>query len=234
MGFKVLGISGSPVINSNTDRAVKAVLEATGLNYDFVKLSDLNIRPCLACKKCVEDNMCKQEDDFSWLSKKVVDASALVIGAYTPYMQLDAFTKAFLERLWSLRHVNNLLKNKPVIIIISRMYPKMLDKPALRFTGVSKLIAQFVPNSKVSKMLTFELKMDRMDVIANVQINGTLPCLTCGHGNNCKMSGVKFLYGKNALASADKCVRVEDQKKTWNELQNLGKLLGQRLTATGK
>jgi NAD(P)H-dependent FMN reductase len=222
MELKVLGISGSPVINSNTDRVVKAVLEATGLSYEFVKLSDLNIRPCIACKKCVKDNVCKQEDDFSWLSKKVVDASALVIGAYTPYMQIDAFTKAFLERLWSLRHVNNLLKDKPVIIIVSRMYPKRLNNPALRITGVSKLISQFIPNSKVSKMLAFELKMDRMDILANIQINGNLPCLTCGRGNDCKMSGVKFVYGKNASASADKCVRVEDQKKTWNELQNLG------------
>ena len=232
MELKVLGISGSPVINSNTDRAVKAVLEATGLSYDFVKLSDLNIRPCLACKKCVKDNVCKQEDDFSWLSKKVVEVDALAIGAYTPYMQLDAFTKAFLERLWSLRHVNNLLKGKPVIIIVSRSYPKMLENSAFRFTGFSKLLNQFIPSSKVSKMLAFELKMDRMDVLANIQIKGNLPCLTCGRGNDCKMSGVKFLYDKNTLASTDKCVRVEDQKKTWGELQNLGKLLNQRLTAT--
>ena len=76
--------------------------------------------------------------------------------------------------------------------------------------------------------------MDRIDVLASVQINGNLPCLTCGRGNECKMSGVKFVYGKNTLASADKCVRVKDQKKTWNELQNLGKLLGRRLTALGK
>lgn len=128
MGLKVLGISGSPVVNSNTDRAVKAVLEATGLSYDFVKLSDFNIRPCLACKKCVSDNVCTQEDDFSWLSKKVVDANALVIGAYTPYNQIDAFTKAFLERLWSLRHVNNLLKGKPVAIVISMLLQNCIRK----------------------------------------------------------------------------------------------------------
>jgi hypothetical protein len=29
--MKVMGISGSPIPNSNTDRAVKAVLDATGL-----------------------------------------------------------------------------------------------------------------------------------------------------------------------------------------------------------
>ena len=46
MSIRILGVSGSPVPNSNTDRAVKAVLEASELKSDFVKLSDLHIRPC--------------------------------------------------------------------------------------------------------------------------------------------------------------------------------------------
>ena len=41
MGIQVLGISGSPVPNSNTDRAVKRILELTGLSSQFVKLSEL-------------------------------------------------------------------------------------------------------------------------------------------------------------------------------------------------
>ncbi len=57
MSIHVLGVSGSPVPNSNTDRAVKAVLEASGLEHDFVKLSDLHIRSCMACKRCVKDNI---------------------------------------------------------------------------------------------------------------------------------------------------------------------------------
>ena len=63
MNAQIIGISGSPIPNSNTDRAVEAVLESTGLDYEFVKLSDLNIRPCRACKQCVPDNICKQQDD---------------------------------------------------------------------------------------------------------------------------------------------------------------------------
>lgn len=42
----MLGISGSPVNNSNTDRLVKIVLEATGLDYEFIKLSEYDIHPC--------------------------------------------------------------------------------------------------------------------------------------------------------------------------------------------
>lgn len=231
MSIHVLGISGSPVSNSNTDRAIKAVLEASELEHEFVKLSDLHIRPCMACKQCVSDNICKQEDDFGWLYKKVEEADALVIGAYSPYSSIDAFTKAFLERLWSLRHVNNLLKDKPVITIVSGVYPKLLDNPVLRFSGLSRLIRQLVlPVDKVSKKLAKELRMDNMKIIGQIKLRGNIPCLTCGHGDDCEMSGVKFLHGKNAKASVDKCVRVEDQN-VWRELQYLGKTLNSRLTA---
>jgi NAD(P)H-dependent FMN reductase len=203
MAVKVLGVSGSPVPNSNTDRAVKAVLEASGLEHEFVKLSELHIRPCKACKSCVEDNVCKQEDDFSWLSKKVLDADALVIGAYSPYSSLDAFTKAFLERLWSLRHVNNFLRGKPVVTVVSGVYPRFLDNSVLRALGLAKLLRWlFLPVDKVSRALSHELRMDRMAILGEVKIRGNVPCLTCGHGNDCEMSSVKFLHGKNARASA--------------------------------
>ena len=231
MVLTVLGISGSPVPNSNTDRAVKAVLKATGLEHEFLKLSDLHIRPCLACKRCVNDNVCKEEDDFGWVSQRIIDADALVIGAYTPYGSIDGFTKSFLERLWSLRHVNNLLKGKPVIIVVSRLYPKILENPVLRVTGLSGLLQSLLlPSYKVSNMLASELALDRMEIIGRVTIRGNVPCLTCGCGDECEMSGVKTLYGKNAKATTDKCTRVEDQKDVWNKLQSFGNILGNRLT----
>ena len=34
--MKVLGVSGSPIKNSNTDRALQAVLDATGCETEFV------------------------------------------------------------------------------------------------------------------------------------------------------------------------------------------------------
>ena len=57
MGIPILGVSGSPVPNSNSDRAAKGVLKVSKLEHDFVKFSDLHIRPCVACKRCVKDNI---------------------------------------------------------------------------------------------------------------------------------------------------------------------------------
>ncbi|KKL61379.1 hypothetical protein LCGC14_2195910, partial [marine sediment metagenome] len=205
MSLKILGVSGSPVPNSNTDRAVKAVLKASGANSEFVKLSDITVRPCRACKRCVEDNICKQEDDFPALASKVREASVLMIGAYSPYRSLDAWTKAFLERLWSMRHQNNLNEGMQVVIIT---------------TGVIPMIAKIASDTIASRV-----KTESMEVIETIWIRGNVPCLTCGRGSECKMSGVPLLFGKGKKASSDLCIRVEDQEEVQKRIARAGKML---------
>ncbi|BBB92582.1 MAG TPA: flavodoxin family protein [Methylomusa anaerophila] len=206
--MKILGISGSPVPGSNTDRLVLQVLKATGLDFEFVKLSTVNVRPCLACKACVEDNICKVNDDFPALAKKLLDAQALVIGGYTPYRVLDGFTKAFLERLWSMRHLHSLNENKYVITIISGLFKEIRD-------GALDAIAT-------------ELFMERMHHVAELSIEGNVPCLTCGYGDNCKNSGIPHVFPNKIKASKDHCIAVEKQP-VWEEATNAGNLLGQFL-----
>ena len=209
MSLKILGVSGSPVPNSNTDRAVKAVLEASGLESEFVKLSDINVRPCRACKRCVEDNICKQEDDFPALAEKLREAKALVIGAYGPYSSLDAYTKAFLERLWSMRHVKNLNEGKQIVIIVTGLIPPI--------------------SKQVSNSIALEMRMENMEVIDTILIKGNVPCLTCGRGSECKMSGVPMLFGKGTKASTDLCIRVEDQSDVQKKIRRVGEMLKARL-----
>ncbi len=215
MRIEVLGISGSPIKNSNTDRLVKAVLNATGLESEFVKLSTINVRPCLACKKCVPDNLCKVKDDFPELSEKIKKAKALIIGAYIPYGQIDGFTKALLERFWSLRHVNNLLRGKLCATVLTGLQPDTLDN--------------------VNQSLAAELRdYERMDLIGQLTVQGNLPCLTCGEGDECEMSGLKVMYGPDARTSDFRYSQVEDQKEVWEEAVRIGRLIGERLKTTNK
>ena len=215
MRIEVLGISGSPIKNSNTDRLVKAVLNATGLESEFVKLSTINVRPCLACKKCVPDNLCKVKDDFPELSEKIKKAKALIIGAYIPYGQIDGFTKALLERFWSLRHVNNLLRGKLCATVLTGLQPDALDN--------------------VNQSLAAELRnYERMDLIGQLTVQGNLPCLTCGEGDGCEMSGLKVLYGPDARTSDFRYSQVEDQKEVWEEALRIGRLIGERSQTNNK
>ncbi len=213
MSNEILGISGSPVKNSNTDRLVKTMLDATDRKSEFVKLSDINVRPCLGCKKCVPDNICKVKDDFPELAKKIKKAKALIIGAYCPYGQIDGFTKALLERFWSLRHVNNLLRGKLCATILTCLLPGSMDN--------------------VNLSLADELKnYERMDLVGQLNIQGTVPCLTCGKGDDCEMNGLKMLYGPDARTSDYGYSRVEDQKKVLEEAKRIGRLIGERLQTT--
>jgi hypothetical protein len=210
MSVEVLGISGSPVKNSNTDRLVKAVLDATGQNSEFVKLSNINVRPCFACKQCVPDNICKVRDDFQVLAEKITETKALIIGAYAPYSQIDGFTKALLERFWSLRHVNNLLRGKLCATVLTGLVPYALDN--------------------INQSLAAELReYERMDLIGQLTIQGNLPCLTCGEGDECEMSALKVMYGPDARTTDFGYTKVEDQKEVWEEAVRIGRLIGKRL-----
>ena len=150
MNVEVLGISGSPVKESNTDRLIQAVLDVTGREFEFVKLSEINVRPCFACKQCVPDNICKVMDDFPELAKKIKLAKALIIGAYLPYKQIDAFTKALLERFWSLRHVNNLLRDKLGATVLTGMAPDSV--PAMMSAKAAKTTNRLTSASAVAKL----------------------------------------------------------------------------------
>ena len=51
----IVGISGSPIPNGNTDRMTKAILEESGKEAKFINLSTLSYTPCRACALFVLD-----------------------------------------------------------------------------------------------------------------------------------------------------------------------------------
>jgi multimeric flavodoxin WrbA len=211
MYSQILGISGSPIKNSNTDRLVQAILEASGLKTEFVKLSRLNVRPCIACLGCKDDNVCKVPDDFPELAGKVRHAGALVVGGYCPYGSVDGFTKAFLERLFSLRHQHGLNRGKLAVVIttgIGRGAP-----------GVEEA------NQQIAHALTLE----GMEVLGQLTIVGNPECLVCGYGETCPMSALPWVFGEDVKVTPEKFSRVEDQTETWQKAEELGREIARRL-----
>lgn len=210
MTYKVLGISGSPTKNSNTDRAIAAILDATGLETEFIKLSTINVRPCLACKKCVSDNVCKVKDDFPALAEKIKSAKAIVIGGYIPYGQIDGFTKALLERFWSLRHMENLLSGKLSATVFAGLSPEQL--------------------AAVNQSVALEFReYENMELLGQVTIQGNIPCAFCGVGDKCKQSNVPLFF-PGVPASDIPYSRVENQDAVWAEATRIGQLINERLS----
>ena len=207
----VIGISGSPIPNANTDRIIQHILAHTGQKTQFIKLSRLTIRPCLGCKQCVKDNICKQKDDFPALAEKIKSAKALVLGAYTPYNQIDAFTKALLERFWSLRHRTHLLEGKLGVTVV---------------TGLDPNTRNIVSQAMAGEMAGYE----GMTMVDQIQVQGNLPCLTCGHGDDCPQSALALLHGPKALCKEIPYLRAEGQETVWDQAAAAGRNLGAAIT----
>lgn len=208
---QILGISGSPIRKSNTDRLVQAVLEASGLHSEFVKLSSIQVRPCIGCLGCKEDNVCKVKDDFPELAEKVRRAGVLVVGGYCPYGSVDGFTKAFLERLFSLRHQHGLNRGKLAVVIT---------------TGIGRGAPGL---EEASVQMAHALKLEGMEVLGQLKVIGNPECLVCGFGESCPMSALPWVFGDDIKVSPEKFCQVEDQAETWQQAQQAGREIARRL-----
>lgn len=168
MSKKIIGFSGSPLKNSNTDRLLKHVLESSGLEYEIIKLSDVNVRPCKACRGCVNTNVCVVKDDFPAIAEKIKEADGIVLASYTPYCLIDGYTKALLERFWSFRHQKGLLEGKKLVTIVASL------DDTVRQSG--------------HHSLAFEAVLEGMKHVDSLDIDGSNPCNTCAHRDTCKNS----------------------------------------------
>lgn len=216
--MKVLGVSGSPIKNSNTDKALKAVLEATGLETEFIKLTDYVVAPCMACLGCVKTNRCVIHDDGIVLAEKAKEADALVVAGFTPYSTLDSRTKAFIERLYPLRHNHGFMAGKPGAAVITSCVPEDNKQlPSACEMGTNAVI--------------FYMMEEGMRFVGALKIQGNVPCIRCGFGDQCKMSGVRMLYGPTATIDSVGIKTFESQPLNVDAAGELGRKIAEALIA---
>lgn len=213
--MNVLGVSGSPIKNSNTDRALKLALQATGLNTEFIKLTDYDVRPCRACLGCRKTGRCVIQDDGIALAEKVKEADALIIAGYTPYSTLDSLTKAFIERLYPNRHGVAHMKGKPGGAIVTYCIPKS--------------IPQFPAADNGANAIKYYMMEEEMDFVGDVQILDNIPCVRCKDADTCATSGIKMLFGPDATLAETEIGTFEDQPEAVAAAIKLGKDIAEKL-----
>ncbi|WP_292471129.1 flavodoxin family protein [Methanolobus sp.] len=214
--MKVLGVSGSPIKDSNTDRALMVALEATGMDYEYVKLIDYTVAPCKACLGCVNTNVCVIKDDGIALAEKAKEADALIIAGFTPYSSLDARTKAFIERLYPLRHRHGFMKGKPGGAIVTSAVPKDFDMlPPAGDNGINAIM--------------YYMMEEGMESVGSVRVLGNNPCVRCKYGDTCDMSGIKMMFGPDATKASVGINRFEDQPEAVNAAKELGQKIAEYL-----
>lgn len=206
----VIGISGSPIKNSNTDRAVKMVMGATMARKQwFYKLSDYKISHCNACLGCVESNRCVIDDDGVMLAEKAYKADVIIIGGYTPYSSLDSRTKSFLERLYPLRHRHGLMAGKPGAAVVTCAIPP--GKEGMPPACENGLMA--IQNYMMEEGMRY---------VGGVSVLGNVPCVRCKSGIQCQVSGLKMIHGPDATTEKVGINTLEDNPETVAALKKLG------------
>ncbi|MEM5785856.1 MAG: flavodoxin family protein [Syntrophobacteraceae bacterium] len=208
--MKILGICGSPrkEILSGTHRLINTVLKATDCDYEVISLRGMKISGCIACLGCVEDNVCKLEDDFAPIREKLIQADAYVIGAPNYYSGLNAITHAFMERLFQFRHQEgNLLWGKLGVAV-----------------GVGGTVGQF-PADEIEKFFLYNF----IETVAKVIGRGAASCYSCGHGETCKVGIPYLLHGERVKITPETTPDVIKLADVMTDAVNAGKLLGKRL-----
>jgi len=99
----VLGISGSPRKNGNTDIVVKKALEVISeekqVETMFLRIADFNIKHCKGCRECMETGECSiKDDDFNTVLEKLMKAELVVVGAPVFWFGPPGVMKDFIDR----------------------------------------------------------------------------------------------------------------------------------------
>lgn len=196
--MKVIGFSaGSVGHEGNVDRMVKAILEKSGHEVEFVKLTDLSFSGCKGCVQlCAGPQVCGLQDDAQPYYQKIKDADAVVIG--TP-VYIDTVTStawAFLERFYGYRHRNMPIAGKPFVTVV---------------VGTMTIDAA---QERLHKLLnTFEL-----DVISGIKFKSSIPpCFKCGRHRDCEIGALYMMHGdaaKEMTITKDMFNQWEDDSET--------------------
>jgi multimeric flavodoxin WrbA len=104
--LKILGISGSPVKEGNTEAFLRKVMEsipASKAQHEIVNLSRLDIRDCIHCNFCLTrqkpGKYCALQDDAQPVFEKAELADILVLASPVYFMRTSARMAAFIDRL---------------------------------------------------------------------------------------------------------------------------------------
>ena len=118
--MKVIGFSSGVTGRvSNVDRMVKAILDQSGGDSEFVKLTDLSYSGCKGCVQlCAAPQVCRLQDDLLPYYQKVKEADAVVVGSPVYMGDVNAALVGLIERFFGYRHVKSAIRRLPFILAL--------------------------------------------------------------------------------------------------------------------
>jgi multimeric flavodoxin WrbA len=204
--MKAIGISSSGRKSAYSKIIVKDILEESGVEYEMIYLAKLNIKGCLGCLKCAEDNKCVQKDDFQEVIKIIIRADALVFGGANYYGTLNAIGHAFWERTFALRHRETF--------------------PLAGKLGIAVGLDRSSEKREATKFIEKMMLSNKMAVIESFTDPGHHQCYDCGYGHDCAVGNVYKQIGLCTADFAGKNRPVEYGDEARRQAKAIGKVLG--------
>jgi NAD(P)H-dependent FMN reductase len=175
---------------------VKAVLQKSGHEAEFVKLADLNYSGCKGCVQvCAKPQVCRLEDDAQPYYEKIKHADAVVIGTPVYFDTMTSMVWAFIERFFGYRHVDIPIAGKPFVLVVGG---------ALRLDSAVEQLHR-------------ALGMFEVNVLDTVRfLSKTPPCFKCGRHQECEIGGAYMMFGdaaKELKFTKQMFARWEDDRK---------------------
>lgn len=126
--MKVLGISGSPRRDGNTDILINTALKILadqGIEVEFLSLADRPIKPCVACQGCFssDEMRCAQNDPaFVGILEKFAAADGILVGSPVYFGSATPQIMALLDRVGYVarRHPQLLRRKVGAAIVVAR------------------------------------------------------------------------------------------------------------------
>jgi len=185
--MKILAVVGAPNKGGTTDQLVNLIMDnIESSEKETIYLKDYRINPCIGCFDCIKTNRCTQEDDWDTIQNKLMDAEVLVLGVPTFYsgsLGFNALTHLFLERWFALRHLGVKLKVKKVVLAV------------VSATGYAE--------TAINGLKAFFEGYHMLPEVEVIHARGTLPCMVCGVGETCEISGFIQMHGPGAKITPD-------------------------------
>ena len=117
----LLGLVGSPNKEGRTNELVTAALDSAakaGAATELVQMSDHVVNACRDCLPwvCLKNLKCTYEDEnFEWLSQKLMDCSGLVLGTPIYWWDTSAMVRNFFLKMFRIFAMSGKLKGLPAL-----------------------------------------------------------------------------------------------------------------------
>ncbi|MFP3952342.1 MAG: flavodoxin family protein [Candidatus Bathyarchaeia archaeon] len=115
--IRILGISGSPRKDKNTQQLLSRSLQAaedTGAETRLLNLAELKIKPCQGCNVCIKEKRCPldEEDDMHIVKEGLIEADGIIFASPSYFGSVPGIMKDMMDRTRDLKMKSHILRDK--------------------------------------------------------------------------------------------------------------------------